>query len=53
MTRGKQVWSSEWVGTRYYVGTTPYGRDIIVDKDVFDETCRWFDDMQASNWQQF
>jgi len=50
MTRGEKVRSSEWLGVRYYVGTTPYGRAFIVPQETFESTCEWFDGMELSQW---
>jgi hypothetical protein len=50
MRRGKEVWSSEYFGSRLYVGTAPYGLDYIVVREIFEETCAWFDEHEANNW---
>jgi hypothetical protein len=39
------------MGVRYYVGSAPYGKDFIVPQETFEDTCKWFDDMESKQWQ--
>jgi len=50
MTRGEEVRSAEWFGVRLFVGTTPYGMDVIVPQETFVESCEWFDGMEGIGW---